>query len=171
MSCNKKGAGKAGKAKPMTPVKKTKTGKAMLESIEKSGKTVTIKPTTGGNSENADTGDGFVGTDGKPGKGSNSTVLFNPDREKIGTEPSDTRPPAIGLAHELIHAEQDANGTTKKGNSDNDKVKDPSDPTKFQQVPTYEVETAGIPPNDKGSFTENKIRSEWDPKQPERKWY
>jgi len=157
--------------KALDDLKKTPTGKAMLESIEKSGKTVTIKPTTGGNSESAETGDGFVGPDGKPGKGTNSTVLFNPDNQKIGTEPWETRPPAIGLAHELIHAEQDANGTTKRGKTDNDKVKDPSDPTKIQQTPTYEAETAGIPPHDKGKFTENKIRSEWDPKQPERKWY
>ncbi len=207
--CKRKKAGKAAKAKPKTPVKKTtqgcplapnsygkaikiegdeafrkktiqalddikktKTGKALLASLDKSGKTVTIKPTTDGNACGYDNpNDRFAKPDGKPGKGTNSTVYFNPDKKKIGSEKWEERPPAIGLGHELIHAEQAAYGTTAPGTTTNDKKPDPADPKKYAQVSKREAETVGIPPNDKRPYTENKLRSEWDPKQPERKWY
>jgi uncharacterized Zn-binding protein involved in type VI secretion len=152
-------------------IKKTPTGAAMLADLEKSGKTVTIKPTTGGNSVSGLSGGAFAGADGKPGKGSDSTVLFNPDRTKIGSEKWETRPPALGLAHELVHADHAANGTIDVKPVANDSKPDPADPKKSAQEKHEEVATVGIPPLDKGAFTENKMRAEWDPVQPERKWY
>jgi len=160
--------------KALDDIKKTKTGKAMLESIEKSGKKVTIKPTTGGNSETeADPSKAYFADEakGKAGPGTDSTVYFNPDRDTIGTQKWEKRPPAVGLAHELVHSEQAVNGTTKKGQAANDAKKDPSDPKKTATTEVYELETAGIPPHDKYPYNENKFRSEWDPKQPERKYY
>jgi type VI secretion system secreted protein VgrG len=59
----------------------------------------------------------------------------------------------------------------RKGTSDNDSKPDPANPKKKAQQNTRELEAAGIPPHDKGKFNENKIRNEWKPKQPQRKWY
>ncbi len=154
----------------------TPTGKALLDSIASSGKHVTIQapsdPNAGNSCGSYDNAAGrFSNPDGTPGDGSNSTVEYNPDRTKIGDEPWETRPPGVGLAHELIHADQAAHGTMTPGTTNNDAKPDPSDPTKTDQVNTREAEAVGIPPNDNRDYTENKIRSEWDPPQPERQWY
>ena len=154
----------------------TPTGKALLDSIAGSGKHVTIQapsdPNAGNSCGSYDNAAGrFSNPDGTPGDGSNSTVEYNPDRTKIGDEPWETRPPGVGLAHELIHADQAAHGTMTPGTTNNDAKPDPSDPTQIDQVNTREAEAVGIPPNDNRDYTENKIRSEWDPPQPERQWY
>ena len=68
-----------------------------------------------------------------------------------------TRPPAVGLGHELIHSAHDANGTTEF---------DSSDPNKSPQ--NYELQTVGLSGTKNGQpvdysgndFTENKIRSD-----------
>jgi len=112
-----------------------------------------------------------VGADGKPGQGSDATVSFNPDNKTLGPEDWQTRPPAVGLAHELIHADHINHGQVDMQKIPNDKKPDPSDPKKTTTASAEEVRTAGIPPDDKGDFTENKIRSEWDPKQPARPHY
>lgn len=210
MSCDKKGAGKAGKAKPKTPVKKTKTkcplagktfgkrikiegdeefrketikaldelqktptGKALLESINKGGKTVTIKPTSGDpRCDYTSPNDRFKTPEGKKGKGTDSTVYFDPKTTNFGTDPwFKDIPPGIQIGHELMHAEQAGRGDTTKGQSDNDDAKDPSDPNTKLKANTRELETVGVPPHDTRPFTENKLRSEWDPKQPERTKY
>lgn len=154
-------------------LKKTPTGAALLADIEKSGKKVTIKPTTGGNEVGGLSDGAFVKGDGSPGSGSNSTVYFNPDKTTVGSGKDgwQTRPPAIGLGHELVHADHAARGTIDMTPIDNDSKPDPKDTTKTAKAPREEVTTAGIPPNDSGTFTENKLRSEWNPKQPPRPWY
>lgn len=150
-------------------IKKTPTGAKLLEALEKSGKTITIKPTKDGNATGF-TNDGMM-KNGKPGPGSNSTVEYDPDTKKINSEDWGTRPPAIGLAHELIHARHAAEGTVSEGEVDNDSKPDPADPKKIAKEDNEEVRTVGLPPYDKEETTENKIRSEWDPPQPKRKWY
>jgi type VI secretion system secreted protein VgrG len=154
-------------------LKKTPTGKNLLESLDKSGKQVTIKPVDDPDEGNSvDIGNqSFVGSDGTPGKGSNSIIHYNADNKVIGNKEWETRPPAIGLAHELIHADQAAHGTMSEGEVKNDEKFDPSNPDKVLTADISEVEAVGIPPHDKRQFTENKIRSEWDPEQPKRKWY
>ncbi len=151
----------------------TPTGKKLLESLKTSGKKVTITKTTKGNAcSYSSPNDRFYKSDGTSGKGTDSTVKYNPNRKKLsGTEKWATRPPAIGLAHELIHAEQAAYGTQSQGKVKNDARKDPSDPTKFLQTKKREAEAVGIPPNDKRNFTENKIRAEWKPPQSKRTYY
>jgi type VI secretion system secreted protein VgrG len=150
----------------------TPTGEALLQSIDKNGKTVTIQKTTGGNSCGYSNGAGrFQNADGTPGAGSDATVNYNPDRTSTGTEDWETRPPAIGLAHELVHAEQAGKGVQKPGTDNNDARPDASDPTKTEQENKRELEAAGIPPYDTYPYNENKIRKEWPPPQPERKWY
>jgi hypothetical protein len=53
------------------------------------------------------------------GVGTSSKIGYNPAREEIGKEPWATRPPAIGLAHELVHAEQAAYGRRRDGKTVN----------------------------------------------------
>ena len=148
----------------------TPSGAAMLAALKDSGKTVTIKETAGGNACNGFNGNALV-KDGKPGTGSDSTVLFNPDRKSIGSEKWETRPPAIGLGHELVHATHAARGEVDLKKVDNDSKPDPSDPKKNAQELAEEVRTAGVPPYDQEPYSENKMRDEWTPKQPARAWY
>jgi type VI secretion system secreted protein VgrG len=152
-------------------IRATKSGAALLADITRSGKTVTIKETHSGNACQGFSGSAFAKPDGRPGSGSNSTVVFNPDRTKIGNEPWETRPPAIGLAHELVHASHAANGTLDVKPENNDSRPDPADPTKLAQEKHEEVRTVGVHPYDNEPFSENSIRDEWSPKQPSRPWY
>jgi hypothetical protein len=85
-------------------IKATPTGADMLRSIDGSGQQVTIKATASGNGAGPlDRANAQRKADGSPGSGSGSTVYFNHYRGTIGdgSEPWMTRPPAIGLAHEL----------------------------------------------------------------------
>jgi hypothetical protein len=75
------------------------------------------------------------------------------------------------LAHELVHAEQAGRGGMKTGQDDNDGKVDPADPTKKAQTNKRELDAVGVPPYDQNPYNENKIRKEWPPPQPERKWY
>lgn len=149
----------------------TKSGAALLADIGASGKKVTIVATTSGNSCGGFTGDAMLQANAKPGKGSASTVKFNPTRKSIGSEAWETRPPAIGLAHELIHAAHAANGTVSTSPTNNDSRPDPTDPSKTAQTLSEEVRTVGIAPFDKEPYSENSIRNDWNPKQPTRPWY
>ncbi len=158
--------------KALDELKGTPTGGKLLDKMSASGKTTTIVKTTKGNEASAgDWTDASLGADGKPGKGSDATVSFNPDRDSIGSEPWEKRPPAIGLGHEMIHADHINEGSVDFTKVPNDSKPDPANPGAFQKAPAEEVNTAGIPPNDKGAFTENKLRSEWDPPQPQRPYY
>jgi len=151
----------------------TPTGEKLLKAIGNGDKKVKIEKTTGGNECGGYTNPGgrFQNADGTPGAGSDATVSYNPDRKSIGTEDWETRPPAVGLAHELVHAEQAGKGQMKTGTDDNDGKADPTDPTKKAQTNKREAEAVGIPPYDTYPYNENKIRKEWPPPQPERKWY
>lgn len=150
----------------------TRTGAALLSSIDVGSYDVTITSTKGGNQITYDSSaDRFYRSDGSAGAGSGSTITYNPNRNTINTHPWGTRPPAIGLAHELIHAEQASYGTTSSGRSQNDLLADPTDPSGYSQANLRELETVGVPPNDTRTLTENQIRSEWDPVQPNRDWY
>jgi len=141
-------------------IDKTPSGKAMLASLDSGGGT-TIKSTTGGNKY-------YFKRD---------IVLYNPYRTTTsGSNPWNTRPPAIGLAHELIHADHYINGTwvDPKIEDRNGTKPDPTagHPTAVgPRVPVEELNTVGIPPYDKHPYSENTIRSEWNPPQPEREWY
>jgi type VI secretion system secreted protein VgrG len=151
-------------------IAKTPSGKKLLDDLDKSGKTVTIKKTDKGNSC-ARTADGLVRPDGTNGPGCDSTVNYNPDNKSLGPADWQTRPPAVGLAHELIHAQHNSEGSNDPSLVDNDSKPDPKNPAATAQIKREEVRTAGIPPHDKGPYTENKIRAEWDPPQPQRPWY
>jgi uncharacterized Zn-binding protein involved in type VI secretion len=151
----------------------TPTGQKLLRDLGDDKNKTTIRMTTGGNKCTFDGDLAFRKPDGSHGQGSAASVLFNPDKGYVGAKTNkwDTRPPAIGLAHELIHAKQATTGTLKNGSDNNDHKKDPDDPSKTAKTLKAELDAVGIPPYDAEPYSENKIREEWRPKQPQREWY
>ena len=123
-------------------------GKKLLDRLAAGGQTITFKPTDDGNQERA-------GIFGGP------TVSYNPDRivqvqDAAGSWSS--RPLVVGLAHEMVHALGNVEGTSASGT-------DPSVPSE----PTIESEEAraiGVGQYNGTSPTENSIRK--DMKLPQR---
>ena len=156
-------------------IKTTATGASLLDSLAASGQQTTIVHTTEGNSQRPDEWKKALpagaelkwmsgGTEHKitgEGGGSGSTVKFNPDKVVIGNGSEDwmTRPPDIGLAHELIHADDTAHGNM-----------DPNKPA-GSTVANYERQAVGLDPFTGKEHTENKIRAEWDAPLPARPRY
>jgi Effector protein len=92
------------------------------------------------------------------GGGSNTTIRYNPDLSVIGFGSALQRqPPAISLAHELIHADDAAYGRM--------------DPEMVDGVRNYERQAIGLPPYEMKEFTENRLRAEWSEPQPARLKY
>jgi uncharacterized Zn-binding protein involved in type VI secretion len=119
----------------------TPTGKALIESIGKSGKTVTIEETKANNGYcKPDSGDANKNPDGSSGKGSDSTVKFNPDFKPGGLPNEDV------LGHELIHANHNAYGERETG--------------KTGGVKDEELKTVGLPPFPEKGLTENSLRKD-----------
>jgi uncharacterized Zn-binding protein involved in type VI secretion len=137
----------------------TPTGLGLLQSIETSGKTVTIQQTNGANGENAaNFANGLRNPiTGAPGPGSNSVVNWNSQRFMTGPAPWQTRDPAVGLGHELIHSEVDARGTSDGQNSNYtgaDGI--------VRNAPGYEQQAVGLGPYAGNRHTENKLRSDFN---------
>lgn len=118
----------------------TPTGKAILDDIGKSGKNVTIVETKDNNGYNKPlSSDANLKSNGKPGKGSDSQLSFNPDF-KPGV------PSEVVLGHELIHAQHAARGTRETG--------------KTKGVKDEELKTVGLPPFPSTGMTENNLRND-----------
>ncbi|WP_345058736.1 M91 family zinc metallopeptidase [Hymenobacter glaciei] len=158
----------------------TSTGRKLLESLHASGKQMTIQyPLQDGLNRALIPKDAtsinncFYQADGiTPGAGQGLTVNYSPAREFLGgQEEWQSRPPAIGLAHELIHAEQAAYGRMRRGQAVNPGVVNKMDATKPTLTSILELETVGVPPHDDYHVTENKIRAEWAAPQPIRPRY
>lgn len=82
-------------------------GAALVQSLKDSSHTVTIVETSGGNSASASL-PGAIN-----GKGSDSTIKFNPDKTTGGVDDkgSNVRPAFVGLAHEMGHSQSYVTGT------------------------------------------------------------
>jgi type VI secretion system secreted protein VgrG len=134
----------------------TPTGLGLLQSLDAAPHTTTIKPSTDGtNSEN---GAGFTNPlTGAPGPGTDTEVFFNPDKDKLNGRPDQTRDPAIGLGHELIHANHDVHGTNVKASSNYTGA----DGNTYN-APGYEQQAVGLGPYANDPYTENKLRKEFD---------
>ncbi|WP_338872192.1 M91 family zinc metallopeptidase [Myxococcus stipitatus] len=92
------------------------SGQSLLATMDNSGRTTTIKETSGGNSAAPDNrADAWFNTDGTPGKGTNGTVNYNTTRTSLGGEEWMTRPPSVALFHEMVHASDYNNGTLALG--------------------------------------------------------
>jgi Effector protein len=149
------------------------TGGRLLRSLASRGLTVTIVPSSRANEARPDNYRAAVAP-GKSlrwkdetgrervihgaGSGSYTTIKYNPDLSIIGfTEAWQRQPPAIWLAHELIHADDAAYGRM--------------DPEMIDGVRNYERQAIGLPPYEMKEFTENRLRSEWSEPQPARPRY
>lgn len=118
------------------------SGKQLLDRLAASGKTITFAPTGDGNFERE-------GVFGGP------TVGYNPDRITQVQDPAgnwSSRPPVVGLAHEMVHALGDVEGTTiPSGNVD------PTVPSQ-PDIEGEEARTIGIGRSTGASPSENSIR-------------
>jgi hypothetical protein len=146
------------------------TGGRLLQSLASRGLTVTLVPSSRANEARPDNYRAAVAL-GKSlrwrdeagraravrgvGSGSNTTIKYNPDLLSVGSaEAWQRQPPAIWLAHELIHADDAAYGRM--------------DPEIKDGVRNYERQAIGLPPYEMKEFTENRLRAEWDEPQPAR---
>jgi len=119
----------------------TPTGKSTLDSIGRSGKVVTIVETTDQNGYSKNfTDDANRKPDGTAGKGSDSTIAFNPS-----FTPNDL-PNEVVLGHELIHAQHKASGVRETGTTSGTK--------------NEELLTVGLPPYPESGMTENSLRDD-----------
>lgn len=138
------------------------TGMKLLQELDSSNKTTTIVEAGPGkgNTETAKNWkDGLYDTtNDKAGPGTDSTVKFNPDRDKLNSEDWKTRDPAIGLGHELIHSYHDGNGTTDGRKEVEYTGKD----GKKHKAPGYELQTVGLGEYEDKELTENNIRKDFD---------
>lgn len=121
-------------------------GEELLAAMAKTGKQVFIVWYPGNNSTHYpdEEEDSFPIDKDTPGPGTNAKIKYNPERMKIhdGTEPWMRRPPAIGLAHELVHAWRAMTGTRARGGE--------------QQ---RERQATGLGAFEEAEFTENRFRA------------
>jgi uncharacterized Zn-binding protein involved in type VI secretion len=136
------------------------TGRGLVNDLDKAPHTTTIHTTAGGNSENATNwNNGLYDTaHGRSGPGSDNTVDWNADRTKINGDPWQTRDPAIGLGHELVHSYHDVHGTTDGQNP----VAYTDANGNARNAPGYELQAAGLGPHSGDPYTENGMRAEHD---------
>jgi type VI secretion system secreted protein VgrG len=151
----------------------TPTGKQLLDSLAAAGRKIYINY---GEQNRAgfpfNPKPAFYAADGiTPGQGLALMIEYNSFVEKTGVKPWNERPPAIGLAHELIHAEQAAHGRMLRSVTHNPGGPDPENPDKQGPTEEFELEAVGVPPYDTYPVSENKIRAEWNPPQPHRAYY
>lgn len=148
-------------------------GQELFHSIHKSGKKVTIVPTDRVSEAPPDNFRAAVARGkvlkwrdlwGKEkvirgtGKGSNTTIKYNPAFTcSNNLDAWRKHPPEIGLAHELIHADDAAHGRM--------------DPDDLNGVRNYERQAVGLPPYEGKYFTENKFRASWHSPLPPRTHY
>lgn len=163
-------------AKTVTALDKiaeTKSGEAMFSDFNKTGKTVTIVETAGGCGVKGFTNDAKRKADGTRGSGSDSTLEYNPNQPPLGDGKQKWQqiPPEVALGHEMVHATHVAQGDASMKQVENDSVPDPANPGNNATEIEEEVRTTGIPPYDKEPYSENSIRKEWDPPQPQRPYY
>ena len=144
-----------------------------MQSLTRSGRTVIIVPASRTNDARPDNYRAAVALgkvlkwrdeSGKErsirgnGSGSDTTIRYNPDLSQIGsTDGWQRQPPAVWLAHELIHADDAAYGRM--------------DPEYLDGIRNYERQAIGLPPFEQKEFTENKFRAAWTEPQPLRPRY
>lgn len=126
----------------------SENGEALLKSLHDTHQRVTIVETNKGNAVSQ-----------LSPEGERITVFFNPKRDASGQggEEWESRPPALGLAHVLVRAEQMLRGAVKTGATGENRDAD--------------LEAVGLEPHDSYPFSENKIREGWKPPQPPREQY
>ncbi len=153
-------------------IDQTPSGHRLLQSLNDSGRTVTVKDNIDPQELNAharpnDSANAQRKSDGTPGTGSDATVNYNPNISTLNNDPWMTAPSAVWLSHELVHADHYTHGTRSTGTAQNDGQYEPDGTP--SQMRVEELNTAGIPPhagsgkvnNEDSGVTENDIRQEW----------
>lgn len=100
------------------------SGRALLNDIDNSGRNTTISETGGGNATNYTHASRRLmnGDNTANGIGTDAQVSYNTTRTELsGGHAWSHRPPVVGLQHELVHAENAANGAMPRGLTDGDK--------------------------------------------------
>jgi uncharacterized Zn-binding protein involved in type VI secretion len=121
------------------------TGKQLLARLAASGQTITFTPTSDGNEE-------------RGGIFSGAVVYYDPDtirQTQDASEQWSSRPPVVGLAHEMVHALGDVEGTSISHGE-----VDPSPPPSEPDIEREEARTIGTGSYAGTSPTENSIRKE-----------
>jgi hypothetical protein len=127
-------------------------GQEFFDAMAKTGQKMTIKETTSGNATSYDPdADSWEKDDGTPGKGCDVTVEYNTGEWNPygGTEEWMTRPPAIGMAHEMVHGWTGMMGTRAKGTVVVEGVTEKR----------REMQATGLGDWEKAKFSENKFRA------------
>jgi hypothetical protein len=137
-------------------------GEELVKALHETGKRVTIVETKKGNAATELSSEGGA-----------VTAFYNPNRQKTGQggEEWEERPPAVGLAHALVRAEQILRGTVKTTTTAVESTPSPSDPGKPAEMRDCDLEAVGLQPCDTYPYTENKIRAGWKPPLPPREQY
>lgn len=135
-------------------------GVELIDKIQAADHNLKFKITSSGNEAVPDSFDDSFEKETTPptaNKGSNVTVLFNPHRMHIkdGTLDWHKRPPAIGLAHEMIHAWTCMEGILLRG-------------TNAEGTMNAELQTVGLGKYKNDVITENRFRAAFGlPERPE----
>ncbi len=91
----------------------TPTGQAIIAGIAAANHTVTIQVGTSGSFCQPHSSDNRV-----PGKGTDSTVTWDPHQTLDGLDPANPHSSTVVLGHEMTHAYHNANGTDSNGPND-----------------------------------------------------
>lgn len=134
-------------------LRQTPTGRKLIAAMARTRRTTTITEIHEPNGwANPRDGGGSLRPDGSPGRGTDSTIGWNPRFAPGGL------PAAVILGHELVHAWHMARGVTDFSQHWSKDTEDPDIGT-----PIEEMNTVGMPPYDKQNpLSENAIRRDWN---------
>ncbi|MGM9998590.1 MAG: M91 family zinc metallopeptidase [Candidatus Bruticola sp.] len=79
-------------------------GQAMFRGLEENGRSVKIKSVDGGNVCYYNANTAVLKEDGTANSGSDSTIVYNRSRTRIGSSAWGERPPIVGMFHEMSHS-------------------------------------------------------------------
>ncbi len=141
-------------------------GREMLLALDNSGHKVTIREDLEGNGNRIyalDLERAYAHWGGEPNEGSDVIIYYNRERVILGNGPEEwmSRPPIVGLFHEMVHAYNFTTGTAIQGNIDGTRTWNPC-------ISNVEFQAVGLPydhdndPNtplvEPDQLTENKFR-------------
>jgi hypothetical protein len=144
----------------------TPAGQQIINDIGATGQRVRIRqeldPTAGNSYGASRPFDRFQNSDGTHGRGTGGNVYFNPNRLQTGdgSQPWHQRPPAVGLAHELAHARDAAQGNQATGQT-TDPMMPPGSPNPGAwETNLRELQATSIGPFAGNPSDENAIRQQ-----------
>lgn len=130
----------------------TPTGRALLQRLEAAGETVTFREHTGIN----DFCNPVDSTKAKNGEPTGSVIRYNPDYRSNAYDSSGNmipQPPQAFLAHEMVHALNNSEGTHHYGT-------DPNPPASERGISEEEASAIGTGSHNGDPVTENGVRND-----------